>query len=103
VADEFDPVAFQLAVEARLAASRKAFAGLYSQELEQLLGLSRAEVDAIAPGVTDLQKYDELIAVVKEASQANLARADLRKHIEDLGKLAIDVSKKVPLLAGLFA
>ena len=101
--DEFDLEVFQHNLDLTIANGRSAFRGKYREELNQLVGLSRAEVDEIVPGLRDLEKYDELIVVVKEASRVNLAQAELKRHIERLGKVAVEVAKKVPRLAQLFA
>lgn len=99
--DEFDPAAFQQRLMDQLKTSREAFDGSYKVELSQLAGLSRAEIDAVVPGITDIQKYDALIAVVKEASRVNLAQAELKLQIEKLGGVAVTIAKKVPSLAAI--
>ena len=80
----------------------EAFVGEYADEINQLLGLSRQEIDAIVPGTTDLETYDRLITVVKEASRRNLSQAELKKRIEDMGNVAVTIAKKVSSLAKLF-
>lgn len=99
--DDFDPVEFKRRLNEQLKTSREAFDGEYKEELTQLAGLSRDEIDAITPGITDLQKYDELIALVKEASRVNLAQAELTTQIKKLGEIAVAIAKKVPTLAAL--
>jgi len=79
-----------------------AFIGQYSNEINQLLGLSRQEIDAIVPGTTDLETYDQLITIVKEASKRNISQAELKERIEELGEVGIEISKKVSSLAKLF-
>ena len=55
-------------------AADEAFDGAYKTELEGLLGLSKAEIDAITPSdTTDLATYERLIAVVREASRKNVS------------------------------
>ena len=100
--NEFDLDAFEEDLDATLKRGRDAFKGKYRKELSLLAGLSRAEVDAITPGTTDLRKYDELITVVKEASRVNLTQAQLKRQIEKLGSVAIEIAKRVPSLAALF-
>lgn len=78
-----------------------AFKGKYRSEIEGLLGLSRAEIDAMAPGVTDIQTYERLMIVVREASRVNLAQAELANRIRSLGKFGIRIAKKVPALAAI--
>lgn len=102
MAEEYDPEEFKRRLKEQLKTSREAFDGAYKKELSQLAGLSRAEIDAITPGITDLQKYDALIALVKEASRVNLAQAELINHIKKLGAIAVAVAKKVPSLAAFF-
>jgi len=102
VSDEFDLEGFKGRLKEDLKRGREAFKGKYAKELNELAGLSRNEIDAITPGVEDLQAYDALITVVKDASRSNLANAQLKQRIETLGSLAVKVAKKVPSLAALF-
>ncbi len=102
MADDFDPEEFKRRLKEQLKASREAFDGKYKDQLSQLSGLSHEEINAIAPGITDLQIYDALIAVVKEASRINLSEADLVAQIKKLGDTAVAIAKKVPSLAALF-
>jgi hypothetical protein len=101
MADEFDPEEFKRRLKSLLKESGEAFDGKYRNELSALAGLSRAEIDTIAPGITDLQVYDSLIVVVKEASRVNLAQAELAVQIARLGDIAIAIAKKIPTLAAL--
>jgi len=95
--------AFRQKLKKRAADNRRAFEGLYREEIEGLLGLSREEIDRITPGTTDLQTYDQLITIVKEASAANIAQAELKSRITDLGEVAVKIAKHVPKLGSLFA
>lgn len=81
--------------------NRKAFEGEYAEEVEGLLGLSRAEIDAISPDATDLAVYDQLVEVVKDASRKNLAQAELKRRVEALGSIAVEIARKVGPLATL--
>ena len=78
-----------------------AFNGLYQKELNDLLGLSKDEIDAIIPGITDLQTYSALIKVVEKASKENISQAELIDHIKDLGDVAVKIAKKLPSFAAL--
>jgi hypothetical protein len=100
--DEFDLEAFEADLDRTLDEGREAFRGIYKDELNELAGFSRTEIDAITPDTTDLEKYDELISVVKAASARNIAQAELKRQIEKLGEVAIKIAKKAPALAGLF-
>ncbi len=92
---------YRARVREALKRSEEAFLGQYGAEVEALLGLSREEIDAITPDVTDLQTYDRLIEVVKQASRMNLAQAELRSRIEEMGELAVRIARKVPRLASV--
>ncbi|HVZ42593.1 MAG TPA: hypothetical protein VHA82_02200 [Ramlibacter sp.] len=99
--DSFDRAEFERRLREQLKTSREAFDGQYKSELTQLACLSKEDIDAITPGTTDLQKYDELVALVKEASRVNLAQAELKQRIEALGNVAVSVAKLVPTLAAI--
>jgi len=96
------PEEFREKLKKSLAENRKKFQGIYKDEINALLGLSREEIDKITPDTTDLETYDQLITVVKEASAANLSQAELKAHIEKLGTVAIEIAKKVSSLGGMF-
>ena len=101
--EPFDLDAFDKDLKETLKKGREAFEGSYSEELNDLMGLSQEEIDRITPDTTDLQVYDQLITVVKEASRVNLEQAELKNRITRLGSVAVRVAKLVPGLAGLFA
>jgi len=82
--------------------NHEAFVGRYAEEINELLGLSRTEIDAIVPGTTDLEVYDQLVTVVKEASRRNLPQAELVSRIESLGDIAVTIAKRCGALARLF-
>jgi hypothetical protein len=97
-----DREAYRKKLKERAELNRKAFEGLYKDELNDLLGLSSDEIDKIIPGTTDLEIYSQLITVVKEASAANIDQAELVSRIKELGSLAISIAKLAPKLAPLF-
>ncbi|WP_339734528.1 hypothetical protein [uncultured Sunxiuqinia sp.] len=78
-----------------------AFNGKYKMELNELAGLSKEEIDAVAPGTTDLKMYLILTQVVEQASKNNLSQAQLAEDIKELGELAVKIARKVPRLAAL--
>jgi len=88
-------------LEEILKRNHDAFVGTYAEEINELLGLSRAEIDAITPGTTDLETYDQLISVVKEASRNNLSQAELSARIKALGDVAFNIAKKTIKLANI--
>lgn len=93
--------AFKEDLRKDLEAGRKAFEGQYAAELDELMGLSRDEIDAITPDTTDLLIYDQLIAVVKQASKHNISQAELSGNIKALGEVAVKIAKKSAALAAL--
>ena len=93
---------FRKKLEERAKANRAVFEGLYKDEIEGLLGLSREEIDELTPDTTDKATYDSLISVVKEASAANISKAELKDRITGLGSVAINIAGRVPGLSALF-
>lgn len=96
-----DLEAFKRDLKNDLKKGREAFEGRYAEQLDELMGLSREEIDAITPDATDLQEYDRLMAVVKEASRHNLSQAQLRSNIKALGEIAVSIAKKSAKLGAL--
>ncbi|WP_445402028.1 hypothetical protein [Zobellella sp. An-6] len=90
------PEEFKERMRRKMIENREAFDGKYKNELQALMGLSKSEIDAITPWTTDIETYDALITIVKEASRVNLAQAQLKKRIEELGVVAIKIAEKVP-------
>lgn len=95
--------AFRRDLRNDLKKGREAFDGKYGDQLNELMGLSKEEIDAITPDGTDLEEYDRLIAVVKQASRHNLTQAQLRANIKALGDVAVTIAKKSAKLATLLA
>ncbi len=93
---------FKRRLREKMQENRDAFEGEYADEIRGLMGLSKADIDEITPDTTDLEVYDQLITVVKEASKVNLEQALLKERIENLGQIAVEIAKKVPSLALLF-
>lgn len=81
--------------------NRDAFMGQYRDELNALLGLSKEEIDKITSDTTDLEVYAQLISVVKEASADNVDQAELKDRIMELGKVGIEIAKRIPALVDL--
>lgn len=95
--------AFQRELRNRLTENRIAFEGEYGDEIKGLLGLSLEALDHLTPDTTDLETYDQLITIVKQASANNIAQAELKNQIMKLGSVAVTIAKRVPKLARLFA
>ena len=101
--DAFDAELFEQELDETLRKNREAFNGKYKDQLNGLAGLSNTEIDSVTPGSIDLQIYDELITVVKEASRVNLEQVQLKQQIKKLGEVAIKIAEKVPSLAVIIA
>jgi|TARA_B110000908_G_scaffold22806_1_gene25849 cob(I)alamin adenosyltransferase len=95
------PLSFEERLKKRLADNRLAFIGIYKDEINALHGLSRAEIDEITPDSTDLEIYDQLIDIVKEASATNESQAALKEQILELGGIAVTIAKKIPQFSEL--
>ena len=94
--------AMERELEEILKKNHEAFVGKYAAEINELLGLSKEEIDKIVPGTTDLEVYDRLMIVVKESSRRNESQATLKGRIETLGEVAVTIAKKTAQLAKLF-
>lgn len=93
---------FRRMVRADMNVSASAVNGAFKTEFDQLLALSREDIDAIVPGTSDLETYDKLIAVVRRASASNVDAAELRAQILELGNTAVTIASKVGGLAKFF-
>ena len=78
------------------------FNGVYKKELNELTGLSKAEIDSVTPGTEDLKVYSVLVKVVEQASRNHDKQAKLVEDITKMGEIAIKIAKKIPSLAALF-
>lgn len=83
------------------AKANTAFHELYVIELKQLKGLSKEEIEAIAPNPDSSEIYKSLIDVIEKASKENLSQAQLISNIKGLGDIAIKIAKKIPHFAML--
>lgn len=90
------PESFQERLKRRAEENREAFNGNYKNQINALMGLSREEIYAIVPGTHDMEMYDQLITVVKQASIANIEQAELKNRIEDIGTVALKIASKIP-------
>ena len=87
---------FQRSVKRRFKEIDMELRGQHKKHLDALLGISRAEIKKLTPDTTNIDIYNKLIAVVTEATRQNVAIADLREAIENLGDIAKKIAKKVP-------
>jgi hypothetical protein len=94
-------LSFKERLAQRAKTNREAFLGTYKKELDELQGLSRAEIDAITTDTSGLEIYAQLIEIVKEASASNESNAVLKEQIVELGAAAIKIAKKVPSISKL--
>ena len=85
----------------RARVNREAFKGKYKAELNALMGLSKEEIDKITPDTSDLETYAQLISIVKEASADNIDQAELKERILELGKVGVEIARRIPALIDL--
>ena len=88
-------------LEERARVNREAFKGKYKDALNELMGLSKSDIDAITPDTTDLETYAQLISIVKEASADNIDQAELKNRIVALGEVGMEIAKRIPALIDL--
>ena len=79
----------------------KAFNGDYSEELNDLVGLSKEELESVIPDTQNKNTYKALIKIVEQASKENTKQADLINNIKELGEVAVNIAKKVTGLKNL--
>jgi len=72
-----------------------AFDGKYSEEVNELNGLSQSDIDKITPGTNDLRIYKVLVKLVEEASQENMDKAELIDKIKETGEIGISIAKNI--------
>ncbi|WP_321470982.1 hypothetical protein [Halarcobacter sp.] len=103
MADEFDfdLEGFEDELNESLKEGKETFKGKYEKQLNDLSALAKIEFDSIAPNVDNLEKYNQLIKVVKKASEKNLNQAQLKEQILKLGDIAIKIAEKIPSLAAI--
>jgi hypothetical protein len=70
--------------------------GVYAQQIATLLSLSGQLDTAGTIGIVPTAEYSNLVGVVEAASAANLSQAELAVRIQKLGRVAVDIAKKVP-------
>lgn len=66
----------------------------FEEQLDKLKKLSDEEVAAITPDTASAQVYQDLIGIVKEASENNWERARLIGKIKGLGEIAVQIVRK---------
>jgi len=77
------------------AESRARADALLADEYEILKKATRTDLEALRPKITDQALYDQLIALVEEATQKNMDLALLQQRLKTLGSGAIQLSKEV--------
>lgn len=87
--------------DAMFAEADAAFDGVYKKELNDLVGLSKDEIDSVVPGTMDLRVYSVLVKVVEKASRDNESQAQLVENIKALGDIGVKIARKIPQLRNL--
>lgn len=90
--------AFKRSVKKRFKEIDDDIKGKNQKHLDALLGLSEADIKAITPDTTDTETYQKLIAIVQEATRKNIAIADLRTTITDIGKVSVAIATKAGIM-----
>lgn len=71
------------------------FKSKYQSILNTISGYSEEELQNLAPNTADREAYQKLIKVVQEATNQNLAAAELRSKIQALGAKAVNIAGKI--------
>lgn len=70
--------------------------GLYARQIADLLALSGQLETTGTIGVVPTVDYSKLVGVVEAASAMNISQAELSSRIQSLGRVAVEIAKKVP-------
>lgn len=81
--------------------AKVALEGTLAAEYKGIRSLDPETIKDITPDTTDEAMYEQLMAVVQEASARNESQAQLVARVKQLGTLAIEIAEKVPSLAKL--
>lgn len=67
---------------------------------DELALIARTSIDweALRPQVGDDAQYEQLMAVVRDATENNMAIAQLKQRIVDLGAAGVALAKKIATL-----
>ncbi len=68
---------------------------LLADEYEILKQATRSDLEALRPQIADQALYDQLIALVEEATGKNMDLALLQERLKTLGSGAVQLSKEV--------
>lgn len=71
---------------------------LLADELDALKRATNTDLEALRPKITDQTAYDQLIAVVEEASRKNMDLAMLEQRLKSLGSNVVQIAKEVAIL-----
>ncbi|MDD9303934.1 MAG: hypothetical protein HUK40_16950 [Desulfobacter sp.] len=78
--------------------ARLALEGSLANEYKGLRSLDPDTIENITPDTRDEAMYEQLMAIVQEASARNENQAQLAGRIRALGELSVKIAKKVPAL-----
>jgi hypothetical protein len=81
--------------------ARLALEGSLADEYKGLRSLDPEQIRSITPDTTDEAMYEQLMAIVQEASARNEDQAALAGRIRNLGEIAVNIAKRVPQLAAI--
>jgi hypothetical protein len=67
---------------------------------KQVILTANADMARLRPQIVDKQAFDQLLAVVNEATQRNYSMANIRERISALGRNVMDVAIEVASIIG---
>jgi hypothetical protein len=71
---------------------------LLADDYNTLIQATKSDLDALRPKVNDQETYDKIIAIVNNATENNLALADVQQRLQSLGAGAVQMAKEVAKL-----
>lgn len=81
--------------------ARLALEGSLATQYKGLRSLDPETIKNITPDTSDEAMYEQLMAIVQEASARNEDQAQLAARIRTLGSVAIRIAEKVPSLMAI--
>ena len=75
--------------------ARKEAGANFAAKASSLTHLTDEEINEIAPTPLDREKFSELMAIVKDTTKSNEAKAQAIKNMNDLAQMAVKVIEKL--------
>lgn len=101
--EDLDTLFAEMDTAAASARAKAAMDGSLSAEYRAIRSLDPQTIQDITPDTTDEAAYEELMAVVQQASARNESQAQLAGRIKEMGAVAVEIAKRVPTLCKIIS